>query len=461
MFSKKVIIFLVIALILIVVLWIATNSLGGSTSEKELKEKVQPITLTYWRTTDDPNDLSDIINHFHNKYSHISIIVRTIKPEEYERELLEAWAEDRGPDIFSIPITLLSKYQSKIYALPPSTVLEVGRKYTTQGFKKETKITLDRIPLPNLRQIKETYVDTVASDILVEGKIYGFPLALDMLVMYYNQDLLNNAGIAQPPQTWQEFVEATHKLTLFNEQGKIVQSGAALGGADNITYLPDIIALLMLQNGTSMFSSGKATFNQPLANDDSYYPGAEALRFYTDFSRPGKETYTWNEDKPQDFDAFISGQLAFYFGYSSDRQKIRQLAPQLSFDALAVPQISGTIRPVNIANYYLEVVSFKTEHPNEAWAFLVETLKADIVKSYLTKTKRPTAHRALIEWQSQDYDLAPFVKGVLTAKTWYKGKNYDLVDQAFREMVKDVIFHRRETILDALNFCVQKVNLTL
>ena len=462
MSSKKLIIFLVIAAVLIIGLLIATSFLGKHKSEVDLSKKVKPITLTYWRTTDSPGDVSDIINSFHQRYSHISIAVRQIKPEEYERALLEAWAEDRGPDIFSIPLTMLGKYQSKIYPLPSYAVLEVGRKYVTQGLKEETKITLDKISLPNLRQLKETYIDAVSSNIISpDGKIYGFPLALDTLVMYYNRDLLNNAGIAEVPQTWQEFVEEIYRLTILDREGNFVQSGANLGGVDNISHLTDTVALLMMQNGTQMFSNGKASFNQPLAEDPSYFPGVEAVRFYTDFSRQGKETYTWNEAMPKDIEAFISGKLAFYFGWASERQKIRQLAPKLNFDSAPVPQIADTLRPVNIANYNLEVVSFKTKYPDESWAFLMEMTKPEVIKSYLAKTKYPTVHRSLINWQLEDYDLSPFVNGVLTAKVWYTGKNYSLVEEAFKEMIRDVILGRRETILDAINFCAQKVNLTL
>jgi len=460
MFSKKFVYFIIIAGIIIIIFW-GLGNLSGQRTQVDVRKKVEPITLTYWRTTDSPDVISDIINNFHRRYSHISIVVRQVKPEEYERALLEAWAEDRGPDIFSIPITMLGKYRSKILALPSGAVLEVGRKYTTGKWKKQTKITLDRMPVPNLRQIRETFVDTVADDIFYNEEIYGFPLALDTLVLYYNRDLLNNAGIAQVPATWQEFVEDVYHLTIQDRKGNFVQSGAGLGGVDNVTYLPEIVSLLMLQNGTKMTSNGRASFNLPSEDDPSYYPGAEAVRFYTDFSRPGKETYTWNEKMPNDLEAFISGKLAFYFGFSSDMQKIRQMAPKLNFDSSPVPQIAGSLRSINVANYYLEVVSWKTKHPDEAWAFLLEITNPENVKPFLTKTKYPTAHRSLIDWQLQDYDLAPFAREVLTAKTWYIGKNYNLVREAFREMVRDVVEARRENILDALNFCVEKVNLTL
>jgi len=459
--SKKLVIISILLVFLLIgalILYATVQKVGEN---KELSKKVEPVTLTYWRTTDTPGDISDIIADFHRRYSHISVVVKQIKPEEYERALLEAWAEDRGPDIFSIPVTILEKYRSKIFAVPLGASAELGRKYTTGTIKKQTKITIDKIKVPNLRDLRETFIDVVSSGIVQDNKLYGLPLAVDTLVLYYNRDLLNNAGIAHPPLTWQEFVEDVRLLTIQDAKGNFIQSGAALGGVDNVSYLPEILSLLMLQNGTTMITEkNKIGFNLPASDDPSYFPGQEAVRFYLSFSQKGKETYTWNDSMPNDFDAFISGKLAFYFGLASDGERIRQMAPKLNFDSAPVPQIAGSLRSVNLANYYLETVSFKTAHPDEAWGFLLQLLNPEIVKSFLAKTKYPTAHRDLIEWQMQDYELEPFAQSVLTAKCWYKGKDYNIVREALREMIKS-IKQGTMSISEALEFYGKKIALTL
>ena len=45
---------------------------------------------------------------------------------------------------------------------------------------------------------------TMVSDMTVQGKIYGVPEFVDEGFLYYRKDLLKEAGIAGPPQTWQQ-----------------------------------------------------------------------------------------------------------------------------------------------------------------------------------------------------------------------------------------------------------------
>lgn len=57
---------------------------------------------------------------------------------------------------------------------------------------------------------------------------------------------------------------------------------------------------------------------------------------------------------------------------------------------------------------------------------------------YLNKTKKPTALRSLINEQLNDMEIAPFASEVLTAKSWYKGKDAGAMEQIFADMVSSV-----------------------
>jgi len=105
-------------------------------------------------------------------------------------------------------------------------------------------------------------------------------------------------------------------------------------------------------------------------------------------------------------------------------------------------------------------VAKRTQHPNEAWAFLNFASQEENVWTYLERAKRPTAQRKLIARQLEDYDLAPFAQGVLTAKTWYKGKNYQLVEEAFLEMVNSIRQGTAKDFSEAIKYAVNKVNLS-
>jgi len=445
----------------LLIVFLITSGLGCKCSSKKELKNLEPVNLVYWRTQDGKDAFSEIINSFQAIYPHITITYRNIRPEEYEQTLLETWAEDRGPDIFSIPNTWLGKYQTKILPLGLGQELVMPKRIMEGIIKPEPKIIINKIKAPDLRTLRETFVETVPKDILIEEKIYGLPLSLDILALYYNRDILNSGGIINPPQTWQEFVNIVSALTLQDRYGDFIQSGAALGTSNNVNYLTDIVSLLMLQNGTSMVDqNNRAIFNQSLEEDTGYFPAQEAVRFYTGFANPYQEgVYMWNEEMPNSLDAFIQGRTAFMFGYSKDLQIIKTQAPKLSFDIAPLPQISSSLKKVNYAQYWLETVSRKSAHPQEAWTFVLSATQAQKAKTFLEKTKKPTAHRGLIELQLQDFDLAVFAQSSLTAQTWYQGKNYSLVEEAFKEMIRKVLTGE-EKIEKAVDYCVQKINLT-
>jgi len=444
----------------LIAVFFITAGLGCRCTSRELAEKVEPINLVYWRPQDSQDAFSSIIQGFKVLYPHISITYQQIRSEEYEQALLEAWAEDRGPDIFAIPNTWLGKYQTKILPLDLSGELTIGRQVTTGTIKKEQRIVEETQKAPSLRDLRETFVETVSDNMVINNQIYGLPLSLDILSLYYNRDILNSAGVIDPPQNWQEFVNDVSVITIKDIQGNFLRSGVALGSSQNVGNLTDILSLLMMQNGTAMAVEGSgAIFNQPLADDPGYFPGQEALRFYTSFADPYQEIYTWNNQMPDSLEAFIQGKTAFLFGYSDYLSSIKGQAPKLNFDIAPVPQISGSLKEVNYTRYWMETVSKKTLHPQEAWIFILYATQAQNAQTFVERVKRPTAHRSLIEKQLEDFDLSPFVKGVLTAKTWYKGKNYSLVEEAFQEMVADLLSGGK-TADKAIDYCVQRVNLT-
>ncbi len=446
-------------LIVLVGVFLVTSGLGckGGMSEEDL----DPVNLVYWRTEDERGDFSSIINGFQDLYPNISITYKQIKKEEYSQKLLEAWAEDKGPDIFSIPNTWLGKYKGKIVHLPLNSQFSLPKKIKVGDIKKTKKIVKEPVKVPSLRNLQKRYVGTVFENILEDQeKLYGLPLSLDTIVMYYNRDILDSNGIPTVPSTWREFVNDVKLLTLQDRNGNFIQSGTALGSATNIEYSTDILSLLMMQNGASMVNeSGQANFDRSLPSDRSYYPGQEAMDFYTSFSNPAQARYSWNQNMPNAFDTFISGRLGFLFGYSDYLKKIKQQAPKLNFDIAQVPQISDSLKNINYAKFPIEVVSKTSSHQREAWAFLLYASQQDNVKSYLDKAKRPTAHRQLIEDQLEDFDLAPFANQVLTAQSWYKGLNYDLVKETFNSMINSVITGQK-SVREAISYGVDKINLT-
>lgn len=445
-------------------IFILGSGFGCKTPDAKTQAAMTPITLTYWRVFDDSDAFSEIITKYRALHPHITIEYRKLRYEEYEKALLNALAEDRGPDIFSIHNTWIKEYESKINPMPATITMPYS--IISGTLKKETTIELRTTNSPTLKDIKDRFVDAVGYDVISDnGEVYGLPLSVDTLAMFYNKDLFNNAGISQAPPYWnKEFLQDIKKLTKQDAKKELTQSGVALGGASNINRFSDILSVLMMQNGAIMMDGNQVLFNlvPPASKDTGYNPGLEALRFYTDFSNSGKESYAWNSTLPNSLEMFISGKLAIYFGYSFDLPTIKTQAPKLNFSVAKLPQIEGNPPTnVNFANYWVEVVSKKSAHQNEAWDFIQFITKEEQAKSYLEKTKKPTALRSLVASQRTSDDIGVFADQVLTAKSWYKGRNAAAAEDAFREMIDTVVNNTGEKIQDVINNAVSKIQQTI
>lgn len=446
-------------LVLIALLVIlSTTGFRCTFQNKETQQALEPVTLNYWRVWDDRDDFTDIINSYSALHPNITINYRKLRYEEYEQKLLEAFAEDRGPDIFSLHSSWLRKYQSKLSPLPKETKMAYQYTKKSLGFKTETITEVRTNPSLTTKDITDKFVDIVSDEVIIDGKIYGLPLGMDTLVLFYNKDLLNNSGIPEPPTSWSELQEDVSKLTKQDKDGNIIQAGVALGTASNIERSFDILSLLMMQNGTQMASdSGQPTFHMRTGRGE-LSPAEDALRFYTDFSNPAKQVYSWNDKMENSLKAFINGKLAYFFGYSYHLQTVKSQAPKLNFGVTNMPQIQNNT-PINYANYWVETVAKKSKHKNEAWDFLQFAASPEHVKSYLQKTHKATALRSLIEEQKKDPDVSVFASQVLTAKNWYRGKDANNAERFFKEMIDKVVTGKL-SFKQAIQEAYQKVRQT-
>ena len=452
---KKITIF---SLLFILVL---SSGFGCKTVNQATTNAIKPITLTFWQTFDDSDAFTEIIDKYQTLHPNITIDYRKLRYEEYENQLLNAWAEDRGPDIFALQNSWIKKYQAKIIPMPDS--ITMAYLVQTGTIKKEIVPQLKTVNSLTLRDLKNNFADVVASDVVLEdGKIYGLPLSIDTLALYYNRDLLNSAGITSAPRFWnKEFQQSIKKLSKQDPKKGLIQAGIALGTSKNINRFSDILSVLMMQNGAIMSESGQIMFQSvPLTMSNDYNPGLEALRFYTDFANPAKEVYSWNNDMPNSIEAFASGNLAMVFGYSFNLEQIRAQAPKLNFGIAKLPQIEGNPMEINFANYWVESVSKKSKNPNEAWDFIQFLTKEENAKIYLAKTKKPTALKSLIGTQKDNEDLGVFAQQILTSKSWYHGKSVSDAEGAISEMI-NLALTTTDKLQEALSEGAAKVQQTI
>ncbi len=420
---------------------------GCKTLTAEELASIKPVTLNYWTVFDDVAQLKKFAAEYKQTRPYVKINIRQVRYEEFDKLFTNALADNVGPDIVSVHSRWLGRYTQRLSPMPASVVTSrIGIK---SKLNKEMTITPETFNLPSRQYVEANLVQSVGEGIESGGQIYGLPLAVDTLAIYYNKELLDRSGIPEPPTSWDEFVAAVKKITKFNSNGDIVQSGVALGTGANIDNSFDVISLLMMQNGVNMGQGGSVAFSSGLGKADYTHPALQALRFYTDFANSSKEVYSWNKKMGDAFTAFVQGKTAFYFGYAFDNARILARAPGMKLKVIPMLQLNKA-NPTNVSNFWIQSVVKDAKNQNEAWDFIRYVSTAENVKIYTDKTGQPSPYRAHIKEQSENVVLAPFVSQVLFAKNWYNGRNIDAAEQAFTTMVEGFLepYKEKEKPLD-------------
>lgn len=354
------------------------------------KAKAEQVTLTYWGLFEDKRVMETLISEFHRLYPNITVnyIQKDIK--QYRKSLVTQIDNSTGPDIFRFHNTWVG--MMKPYLSP---------------------MTADVI---DPTEFKNAYYPVIQQDLTRNGALYGIPLEVDTLALFVNTDLFD-AGGNSIPRTWDEFIRVAKDRLVKDADGKIRTAGAAMGTYDNITHAPDIIALLMAQNGTNF-----ANFDATKDN------AAQALDFYTAFARD--EGSVWDGTLDPSIVAFSKGNLAMYFGYSWDIFAIKALNPELKFSVHPVPNLPG--RKMAIASYWVEGVSSKSTHQKEAMLFMNYLAKRETLQKLYSETAKvrifgePYPRKDLAETLKNNPLIFPFMtQAEYATSSYFASDTYD------------------------------------
>jgi len=416
---------------------LVVSGFGCKGLSQQERASLRPVTLNYWTVYGDVDQLRTYAAEYSTQYPHVTVNIRQVRYEEFDSLFTNALADDVGPDIVSMHVRWLRKNESRLSPAPSS--IQVSRLVTKNQYTKEQEVVVDTISLPREREVRNNYVQTVAKDVVFNQNIFGFPMALDTLALFYNQTILDRSGVAEAPKTWDEFVRAVQQTTKFNATLDIIQSGVAMGTSQNIDNFADIVALLMLQSGVTMVEGNTVTFGSGVERDQTRtHPTIRALDFYTGFARATADRYSWNEKMQNAFDEFVRGRTAFFIGFAYDFPRLQARAPQLPLKIAPIPQLNPET-PANVANYWVESVVKKSKNQNEAWGFVQFITSKEKVREYVTATSRPSPYREQITAQQESEILGPFATQALYADNWYRGREVDVAIGAMKDLVTEYL----------------------
>jgi ABC-type glycerol-3-phosphate transport system substrate-binding protein len=340
------------------------------------------------------------------------------KIDTYQTELVEAFAKGVGPDIYIISTDMIKENESFVYKIP----------YTSYPEKN----------------FKSSYVDG-AEIYLDEQGIFGFPILSDPLVLYYNNDILSNNSIVNPPKTWDELFDLNSKLTKKDGNGIISQSMISLGSYNNVNHAKDILATLLIQNGNNLIRKEiedvNTVYSSVLRENPLGYsvlPIDATLDFYMIFSNMSSPYYSWNRALPNSLDMFTSGKLAFYIGRASELFKIQSLNPNLSFNVVELPQMKDTNFKRTYAEIYALVVNKKSANLPSALGVAGRMAQAEPSKTISLKSSLPPVLRNLLaEKPRESAHLETFFNSSIISRSWLD-PDENKTDSIFRDLIENI-----------------------
>lgn len=366
------------------------------------REETLQARLEMWGVGDTSAAFDAAIADFKTVYPGVEVKYTAFADKTaYENSLLNALAENRGPDIFVVENSELNKNINKIVPAPSG------------------KITL--LTLRNL------FPQIIEKDFVRQGSVYGLPLSIDALVLFYNRNLLDQA--AQPvPVTWEDFFQVVKNLKIFYE-GKDIRP-AALGGSNrSVARAGDILALLFLQSETSL---------SRLSGEN----GRSALSFYTQFADPNSEVGSYDDSFPNALDFFSQNKVVLMIDYGNAAKDIRVRNNFLNFATALAPQPAAAVKYVSYPKYFAYAVSRGSRNATVAWDFILNlTAKSANAKSYLAVSGKSPALRSLITEEIGDPDVGAVSRSVLFAEDF--GVSADALSGLFSRAIELVVNERR------------------
>lgn len=346
------------------------------------------ITLVYWGLWEPDTVLKPAIDKYESGRPNIKINYQMQSKQEYRERLQSALARGEGPDIMRLHNSWMPMLSSEL-APAPAEILSFD-------------------------EFSRNFYPAATSDLVRQNAPVAVPLMTDGLGLFVNNDLMA-ATTSAVPTNWDDFRKLAFALTVRDERGAIVRSGAAMGTTNNITHWPDILAILMLQNSVDLKNPDAAIDAQ------GRNLGADALRYFTIFA---KEDRIWDESMPQDITAFATGKVAMILAPSWQAHEILAQNSQLDFSIHPIPQLTSQ-RRINWASYWADAVSRHGKNQKQAWEFLKYLSSPEALQLMYTEAAKirafgePYPRRDMADTLKTAKYVAPYITQSESAKSWY------------------------------------------
>jgi len=383
------------------VLVAATIAAAACTSGGESGADGRPVTVSVW-VSGDPEETQafvDLVDAFEAGQDEIDVdLLQIAERDDLIARLSTAFAGGEPPDLFLINYRYLGQFESKGVLEPVGPFLDASEALAAAEFYPQPMEVFQR-----------------------DGEQVCMPQNVSSLVLYYNRDLFEAAGVDVPPAEgwrWNDMVAAATVLTR-DTDGDGATDVYGLGTEVEIIRL----APFVWSNGGEVVDDAEHPTRFALGSLDAIRP----VQSFLDLRGVHGVTPTDEEAESADFETrFLEGSLAMMMESRKVVPAFREIT-DFEWDVAALPVHR---RPATILHSDAYCMTAASEHQGEAWTFLEFALGPEGQATAAATGRTVPSLRSVAESEafldpnrapesSQVYlDNIPFIRAVPHIDTW-------------------------------------------
>ncbi len=264
--------------------------------------------------------------------------------------------EAENPDItirwVDVPwADMQSKILTAVSAGTAPDIVNLNPDFASQLASRNAWLTLDEVVPQDAQQ---AYLPKIWQSNALDGNTFGLPWYLTTNVTIYNTSLLDQAGVSEPPDTYEELAAVAKRVN--DATGKY---------AFFITFVPDDAADVLqsfVKMGVPLVNDdGSAAFNTP--------EGKAVFQYWTDLFQQGllpREVLT--QGHRRGIELYQAGETALLSTSPQFLDTVSKNAPSIAAVSETAPQITGHTGAKNVAAMNL-VIPQSTDQPEAALDF--------------------------------------------------------------------------------------------
>ena len=168
----------------------------------------------------------------------------------------------------------------------------------------------------------------------LDGEFYGMPLLASARALFYNTEILENAGVSEPPATWDEMLEAAQAVTDSGSIGYLLPLGSEEAQAET--------SIFTFGAGGSWGDAEELTVVTP--------ENVEGVEFMRQLIEAGvTQPEPGASQRTPTFDLFLQGQAGMAMGLPPNVAQAEEAG--VPFDVAPIPTPDGSVSTLGVADY--------------------------------------------------------------------------------------------------------------